>query len=50
MLIHFPGIDNKGSWKALEDYHKQGLLRSIGVSQFNITHFNEILPTAKINR
>jgi len=48
MLIHFPGKDNKGSWKALEYFHSQGILKSIGVSQFNITHLNEILPTATV--
>jgi 2,5-diketo-D-gluconate reductase A len=33
-LIHQPFGDYYGSWRAMEDLHRQGVLRSIGVSNF----------------
>ena len=48
-LIHWPV---KGcfvsSWKVLEDYHRQGVLRSIGVSNFQDYHLTELLREAEV--
>jgi len=49
-LIHQPFGDVHGSWRAMEDAHRAGKLRSIGVSNFHpdrlmdIAAFNEIRP------
>jgi 2,5-diketo-D-gluconate reductase A len=49
-LIHQPFGDVHGSWRAMEDAHRAGKLRAIGVSNFHpdrlmdIKVFNEIAP------
>lgn len=49
-LIHQPFGDVYGSWRAMEDLYKQGVIRSIGVSNFypdrliDLTLNNEITP------
>lgn len=49
-LIHQPYGDVHGSWRAMEEAHKAGKLRAIGVSNFqpdrlmDIIAFNEIAP------
>lgn len=49
-LIHQPFGDVHGSWRAMEEAHRVGKLRSIGVSNFHsdrlmdIIAFNEIKP------
>jgi 2,5-diketo-D-gluconate reductase A len=49
-LIHQPFGDVHGSWRAMEDAHKDGRLRAIGVSNFqqdrlmDIKVFNKIAP------
>lgn len=49
-LIHQPFGDVHGSWRAMEDAHRHGKLRAIGVSNFHpdrlmdIKAFNEISP------
>jgi 2,5-diketo-D-gluconate reductase A len=49
-LIHQPYGDVHGSWRAMQDAHRAGKLRSIGVSNFqpdrlmDITAFNETKP------
>ncbi len=49
-LIHQPFGDVHGSWRAMEEAHRQGKLRAIGVSNFHpdrlmdIIAFNEIKP------
>jgi len=55
-LIHWPNLTiddswkylNASTWKALEDLHKQGLIKNIGVSNFMIHHLEELLKTAEI--
>lgn len=49
-LIHQPFGDVYGSWRAMEELHNQGIIRAIGVSNFQmdrlvdlITH-NEVVP------
>jgi 2,5-diketo-D-gluconate reductase A len=49
-LIHQPYGDVHGSWRAMQDAHRAGKLRAIGVSNFepdrlmDITAFNEVKP------
>ncbi|NML35526.1 aldo/keto reductase [Paraburkholderia antibiotica] len=49
-LIHQPFSDVHGAWRAMEEAHRAGKLRAIGVSNFqsdrlmDITAFNEIKP------
>ncbi|KOY79767.1 aldo/keto reductase [Apilactobacillus kunkeei] len=50
MLIHQPYNDVFGAWRVMQDAYKQGLVKSIGVSNFyvdqltNLAEFNEIKP------
>jgi len=60
LLIHWPGtsrfeagdVRNKDSrresWKILEKMHKEGKLRSIGVSNYNISHLEELFNDSTI--
>ena len=49
-LIHQPFGDYYSSWRAMEDLHRQGLIRAIGVSNFypdrliDLIDHNEITP------
>ena len=49
-LIHQPFADVHGSWRAMEEAHREGKLRAIGVSNFHpdrlmdIKAFNEVAP------
>ncbi|EIW71324.1 hypothetical protein TREMEDRAFT_67700 [Tremella mesenterica DSM 1558] len=50
-LIHHPrlsGNDIPGSWKEMEALQKEGKVKSIGVSNFNIVQLGEILATCTI--
>ncbi|WVQ67237.1 uncharacterized protein L199_005432 [Kwoniella botswanensis] len=50
-LIHFPAVtkgDIAGSWKHLEEFKKLGHAKSIGVSNFEISHLKELLSHAHI--
>lgn len=43
-LIHWPGVDKfKDTWRALERLYSEGSVRSIGVSNFQIHHLEELL-------
>ena len=50
-LIHQPFSDVHGSWRAMEEAHRTGKLRAIGLSNFqpdrlmDIKAFNEVTPT-----
>ena len=50
MLIHQPFNDYYGSYRAMEEYYKQGKIRAIGVSNFypdryiDLVNFVEIVP------
>nr|ACO11918.1 Probable reductase [Lepeophtheirus salmonis] len=60
LLIHWPGVQGLDpsdprneelrieTWKVLEDYYKQGVLRSIGVSNFNISHIESLKKVCTI--
>jgi len=48
-LIHWPGKDNVGSWKALIDIHKQkGGAKAIGVSNFTPDDLEEIISATGV--
>ncbi|MGD7048998.1 aldo/keto reductase [Rossellomorea marisflavi] len=48
-LIHWPG-QNKymEPWKALEALYKEGRIKSIGVSNFQVSHLEHLLETAEV--
>lgn len=51
LLIHGPSgtaSDCASTWKTLEKYHKQGVLRSIGISNFQRKHISSLMKTAKV--
>ena len=49
LLIHWPVKDCvKHTWQAMEDYVRQGKVRSIGVSNFNRHHLDDLLSYADI--
>lgn len=47
-LIHRPRGDVKGSWKAMEELHKEGKIKAIGISNFEDHQIDEILEYATI--
>ena len=46
-LIHRPRGDVKGSWLAMEDLCKEGKIRAIGVSNFEVNHLDELMSYGK---
>ncbi|RIU92623.1 aldo/keto reductase [Oceanobacillus picturae] len=48
-LIHWPGVDQyKEAWRALEDLYKQGFIRAIGVSNFQVHHLEDLAKISEI--
>ena len=47
-LIHRPRMDVKGSWKAMEELHKEGRIRAIGISNFESHQIDELLSYATV--
>ena len=56
-LIHWPVVighkedwraDNRATWKAFEELYEEGVLRSIGVSNFSIPHLENLMHHANI--
>ncbi|MBS4204417.1 aldo/keto reductase [Lederbergia citrea] len=48
-LIHWPGKDKfQETWKAFEKLHKEGFIRSIGVSNFKIHHLETLKQNSDI--
>ena len=39
---------NRAAWKALEDAYKEGKLKAIGISNFQIEDIENLLQTAEI--
>jgi len=49
LLIHWPVKDCvKDTWQVMEDYVRQGRVKSIGVSNFNRRHLDDLLAYAEI--
>ena len=49
LLIHWPVKDCvKETWRVMEDYVRQGLVKSIGVSNFNRHHLDDLFEYAEI--
>lgn len=48
MLLHQPFCDRYGAYRALEEAHKEGKLRAIGVSNFYPDHFIDIASNMEI--
>lgn len=56
-LIHWPVVkgkdgdwqtDNQETWKAFEELYEEGVLKSIGVSNFSIEHLKNLMDHCKI--
>lgn len=47
-LIHWPVRERIETWKMLEKFQRQGLAKSIGVSNFTIRHLKELLTKANV--
>jgi len=47
LLIHEPVGDCSRTWSVMEDYHRRGVLRAIGVSNFNRRNLEGLLKSAK---
>jgi diketogulonate reductase-like aldo/keto reductase len=47
-LIHTPLGECGSTWSVLEEYHRKGVLRAIGVSNFNERNIEGLLKTATI--
>ncbi|MFS0657888.1 aldo/keto reductase [Niallia sp. RD1] len=47
-LIHWAAPGFEETWRALEDLYEEGLVRAIGVCNFQIHHFEKLAETAKI--
>jgi diketogulonate reductase-like aldo/keto reductase len=44
-LIHLPQGDVNSSWTAMEELHKEGKVRAIGVSNFNMNQIQNYLSS-----
>ncbi len=47
-LIHWPSKGYLEKWRALEDLYSQGLVKAIGVSNFEKPHLDKLLSKAKV--
>lgn len=60
VLIHFPGVSKlspsssknseyrRGSWQDLEELYNEGIVKSIGVSNYTIKHLQEMFQYSQI--
>jgi 2,5-diketo-D-gluconate reductase A len=48
LLVHFPRGDCAKGWQVLEQYHADGVLKAIGISNFERTHIESLMKTAKV--
>ncbi|PWG00817.1 aldo/keto reductase [Levilactobacillus bambusae] len=47
-LIHWPSEGYLEKWRALEDLYQDGLVKSIGVSNFEKPHLDKLLASARV--
>jgi diketogulonate reductase-like aldo/keto reductase len=48
-LVHWPVVGKyKDTYRAIEDLYEQGLIRAIGVSNFNIHHLEDLMGSCRI--
>ena len=47
-LLHWPHAARLESWRVLESLHAEGLARAIGVSNFLVSHLDELLAHASV--
>lgn len=47
-LIHWPADGYQNAWKELEELYKAGKIKSIGVSNFNVHHLEEIFKICTV--
>ncbi len=48
-LIHWPKTDTRAeSWRALQEIHKSGRAKAIGVSNYTVKHLEELLASSDI--
>lgn len=48
MLLHHPGANDVKAYKAMEEFHKKGLIRSLGISCFYVKELTEFLPQVSV--
>lgn len=49
LLIHWPGKDKYiDTWRAFEKLYREGFVRAIGVSNFQIHHLNKLIEASEI--
>ncbi|MGI6332718.1 MAG: aldo/keto reductase [Zhaonellaceae bacterium] len=47
-LLHYPKEHSRENWRALEKLYDEGLIKSIGVSNFMLEHLRDFLPGCNI--
>jgi len=48
-LVHWPVVGTyKETYRALEDLYEQGLVKAIGVSNFNVSHLEDLMGNCRI--
>lgn len=49
LLVHFPVTQTRGAaWRKMEEIHKKGSAKAIGVSNYTVKHLKELLETAEV--
>ncbi|GKQ42343.1 oxidoreductase [Companilactobacillus sp. RD055328] len=47
-LIHWPSDHYVETWKAMEEFYKQGRIKAIGVSNFQIHHLEDLMSQTEV--
>jgi diketogulonate reductase-like aldo/keto reductase len=49
LLLHFPVTETRGAaWRKMEDAHKSGRAKAVGVSNYTIRHLEELMQQSKL--